>query len=178
MNYAIVFDPKTNTILGSKSYTETPEQYPANEFPCTQAQAQNPTLWQLVGGVLVQSLAAAQAAQIEVLKTACAKAITGGYVSSALGSAHTYPSTPTDQLNMAASVIASQLPGIASTWTTVFWCQDSTGAWAMLPHTAAQIQQAGSDGKAWVTTQQLKLASLSAQVMAATTVAAVEAVVW
>ncbi|HQU11401.1 MAG TPA: hypothetical protein PLV07_07435, partial [Acidiphilium sp.] len=119
-----------------------------------------------------------QAAQIAVLKAACEAAITGGYVSAALGSAHTYPSTPTDQLNMAASVIASQLPGLPSTWATAFWCQDSTGKWAMLAHTAPQIQQAGSDGKAWVTTQQLKLASLSAQVMAATTVTAVQAITW
>jgi hypothetical protein len=38
--------------------------------------------------------------------------------------------------------------------------------------------QAGLDGKAWVTTQQENLASLLAQVAAATTVSAVQAVVW
>lgn len=123
-------------------------------------------------------LAEAQAAQILVLKNACINAITSGYSSTALGSTYTYPSALTDQLNMAASVIASQLPGLASGWTTVFWCSDTAGAWAMRPHTAAQIQQAGSDGKAWVTAQQVKLASLTSQIAAATTVAAVQAIIW
>lgn len=177
MFYAMILDAGNNGI-GSHAYAEAPSAYPSNEFPCSSAQAQNPTMWQLTSGALVQSLSATQAAQIAALKAACASAITGGYTSSALGAAYTYPSGPTDQLNMTASVVASQLPNLPSTWTTPFWCADSTGAWAMRAHTAAQIQQAGSDGKAWVTSCQTKLDGLVTQVMTATTPSAVQAIVW
>lgn len=125
------------------------------------------------------TLAQAQAAQIAALTAACAAAITGGYSSSALGAPHTYPSGTTDQINMMGSVTASTLPAASvAGWTTPFWCEDATGAWSYQNHTAAQIQQAGSDGKAWVVACQLKLAGLNAQVAAATTAAAVEAVTW
>jgi hypothetical protein len=50
--------------------------------------------------------------------------------------------------------------------------------WSFAPHNAAQIQQAGSDGKAWVLSCQSKLQTLLAQVSAATTVAAVQAINW
>ncbi len=123
-------------------------------------------------------LAQPQAAQIAILRAAAAAAITGGYQSSALGAAHTYPSTTNDQINMLGSVAASMLPSLPAGWTTEFWCADSTGAWAFQPHTAAQIQAAGNDGKAWVTACQTKLATLAAEVTAATTLAAVRGVVW
>lgn len=119
-----------------------------------------------------------QTAQIAVLTAACDAEIAAGYTSTALGTAHTYPTKTTDQLNMSASVVASLLPGIATDWTTPFWCADGTGAWAMRAHTAAQIQQAGSDGKALIQAAQVKLAALSVQVMAAADAAAVQAVAW
>jgi hypothetical protein len=124
------------------------------------------------------SLAAVQASRIATLRAACTTAITSGYTSAALGAAHSYPSTPTDQANMAASVVASLLPGIATGWTTPFWCADAGGTWSFAAHTAAQIQLAGSDGKAMVVGAQQKLAGLEAQVTAATTVAAVRALAW
>ncbi len=124
------------------------------------------------------SLAALQATQIAVLTAACDAEIAAGYISTALGAAYTYPTKTTDQLNMSASVVASLLPGIAGGWTTPFWCADAAGVWAMREHTAAQIQQAGSDGKALIQAAQVKLAVLSAQVMAAADAAAVQAVAW
>lgn len=124
------------------------------------------------------TLAQVQAAQIATLAAQAQAAIVGGYSSAALGSAYTYPSTPTDQANMQASVVASLLPNLASGWTTPFWCADGTGAWAMRNHTAAQIQQAGSDGKAMIQAAQVQLATLTAQVQAATTNAAVQAITW
>jgi hypothetical protein len=55
-----------------------------------------------------QLLATAQAAQAAVVTTACYATITGGFTSSALGSAYTYPSNNTtqhpDQSNLNASV--------------------------------------------------------------------------
>ena len=120
----------------------------------------------------------AQAVQLASLRAECDAAILAGYVSSALGAVYLYPSSTTDQINMMGSVTASMLPGLAAGWSTPFWCKDNSGVWAMRPHTASQIRQAGNDGKAWVLTCQQKLAALSATVAAATTVDAVKAVVW
>src|ERR1035437_6239043 len=122
---------------------------------------------------------ATKTAKIAELRVACAKAIVGGFASSALGSTHNYPSQDLDQQNMAASVLASLLSdGLVSGWTTPFWCQDGSGAWAFVPHTATQIQQVGSDGKLFVMTAQQKLVTLSAEVMAATSDGAVAAIAW
>jgi hypothetical protein len=121
----------------------------------------------------------AQQQQLTLLSNNAKQAIIGGFSSSALGSAHLYPSGQTDQLNLTASVVASMLPGVPSTFTTLFYCATGTPAvWAFTPHTAAQIQQVGVDAKAWIQSQQATHATLGAEVMAATTVAAVQAVVW
>jgi hypothetical protein len=119
-----------------------------------------------------------QAERVATLRVACATAITGGYTSSALGTPHTYPNGATDQVNMLGSVAASLLPNLPAGWVTQFWCEDAAGAWAYQAHTAEQIQQAGADGKAWVTTCQIKLATLVGAVNAATDSAGVEAVTW
>lgn len=137
-----------------------------------------PTFAQLEAAWPAAQLQAAQASQKTRVQASCVAAITSGFVSSALGSPNTYPSTLTDQHNLSGSVIASLLPNLPSGWTTSFWCMDSTGAWAFTPHTAAQIQQAGLDGKAWITAQQEKLASLNAQIEVATTVSEVTAIIW
>lgn len=142
--------------------------------------------WTVQNGVLVappaptaaQLLAQAQAAQISIITQACAAAITSGFTSSALGSAHTYPSGLTDQANLTANVLSSLLPGLPSTWTTPQLCQDASGVWAYVAHTAAQIQQVGSDGKAAILGYLTKKASLQAEIEAATTVSAVQAIVW
>ena len=119
-----------------------------------------------------------QAAKIAFLTASCAAQIVGGYQSSALGSVHTYPGKPTDQINMLGSVTASLLPGLATDWQTPFWCADEAGAWSFQMHTAAQIQAAGADGKAAVATAQTKLATLSAQVAAATSPEDLTTIVW
>lgn len=102
------------------------------------------------------------------LTNACAATITGGYTSDALGSTHTYPSKPADQANMVASVTSSLLPNLPSGWSTKFWCCDSNGNWAFVPHNASQIQQAGSDGKVFIQSQQAQLEKLKSQVNNAT----------
>lgn len=141
--------------------------------------------WTYVNGIFnappapAVSLAQAQAAAVAGLTAACGAAITGGYSSAALGTPHTYPMSQTDQINMLGSIAASTLPsGQVPGWTTPFMCADSTGAWALRPHTATQIQQAGQNGKAWVVTCQTHLAAQAAAVLAATTVADVEAITW
>lgn len=128
--------------------------------------------------VSAPTLAEAQVAKIAELTDDCQATILGGYTSSALGAVYTYPSKPTDQQNMIASVLASLLPGVSADWTTPFWCADTSGNWAMRLHTPAQIQQVGADGKTHVQLAQVKLANLNAQVMAATTVSEVQAIIW
>lgn len=185
------FDPASSRVTGwydtaTAVYATLPAAAVLLEVSAAQwaARLADPSGWAVVAGALVAwvppppTLAAVQAAQIALLRAACDAAITGGYTSSALGAPHTYPSTVLDQQNMIASVTASLLPGLAAGWTTPFWCEDSTGAWAMAPHTAAQIQQAGSDGKAAVVAAQQHLATLSAEVAAAATTAAVQAIAW
>ena len=135
----------------------------------------------LVDGAVVPAsykLATLQARQASALRASCAASITGGYPSAALGAPHSYPCNPIDQSNMIASVTASLLPGLAADWTTPFWCADASGGWVFHPHTAAQIQQAGQDGKAAVVAAQGRLAGLLAQVTAATTAEQVAAVIW
>ncbi|MBD1412847.1 hypothetical protein ID145_16865 [Burkholderia contaminans] len=124
------------------------------------------------------SLADTRAAQIAALDAACKTAIYAGFSSSALGDVHTYPAQDTDQQNLSVSVLASLMPNLPTGWTTPFWCCDSSGVWSYVPHSAAQIQQVGQDGKAAILAAIAKKAQLAAQVNAATTIAAVQAIVW
>ncbi|MEP9376218.1 hypothetical protein ABLE91_05870 [Aquabacter sp. CN5-332] len=116
-------------------------------------------------------------AKVAELTGACAASIVAGYSSAALGASHEYPAQPVDQLNMMGSVTASLLPGLPLDWSTPFWCADEDGVWSFRPHTAAQIQQAGADGKAHVVACQEHLAALNADAMAASP-EALAAIVW
>lgn len=116
--------------------------------------------------------------QISTIRMACSTAITSGFTSSALGSAYTYPSNVTDQANLNANVVSSLLPNLPTTWTTEQLCADSTGVWAYRAHTAAQIQQVGSDGKSATMACLLKNGALTMQIDAATTVSAVQSITW
>jgi hypothetical protein len=128
----------------------------------------------------VLSLAELKAAQITTLSAACQAQIYTGFTSSALGTAHTYPAKDKDQVNLSGSVVASLLPGLPPTWKTPFWCADSTGTWAFTDHTAAQIQQVGSDAKAAILEALTRNATLAAQVMdpATDTAGKVAVIVW
>ena len=118
------------------------------------------------------------AAKLAELEAACVAQILAGYTSAALGAPHTYPAKDADQRNMTASVTASLLPGLAADWTAPFWCADADGTWAMQPHTAAQIQQAGADGYAAILAARVKLAGLNARVATATTPDDLAALTW
>lgn len=148
-----------------------PDYVPTGAAEITEAQAdaiRNPPL----------TLTQAQALQAQAIAVACRTAIYAGFTSSALGAAYTYPASDTDQRNLIAQVTSSLLPNLPSGWTAPFWCADSTGAWAMRAHTAAQIQKAGQDGQAAITALRTQAAKLTAEIEAATTVAAVQAVTW
>lgn len=113
--------------------------------------------------------------QISQIDTDCANAIVGGFPSSALGAAFTYPSKTTDQQNLAAAVQRSMLPGFTS---VLFWCADRYGSWAMRGHNQAQIQQVGIDGFNWISKCIAQKAMLEAQVMGLEDPASIAAVVW
>lgn len=122
-----------------------------------------------------QLLAAAQSAQVALVSAECEMAILAGFTSSALGTAHNYPSSHTDQRNLQSVVSASQ--GQPSSWGAPLWCAAS-GLWAFTSHTAAQVQQVNADWVAFRVAAQQKYANLVDQINAATSVAAVKAIGW
>lgn len=105
------------------------------------------------------------------IETSCAGTITGGVSSSALGVAHTYPSQQVDQMNLTAVVLRSTLAGFTSANLKTL-----DAGW--LNHTAAQIQQVGIDVESFISTQLQRSSTLQAQIDAATTSDAVQAIVW
>ena len=124
-----------------------------------------PTAAQLDGA----ALAVAQSAQIAALRTACANAITGGFSSSALGSAYSYPSDPISQANM--NTIAGSPSGGS------LWCE-SGGVWSLKPHTQAQAQAVLASFVSWLNACQSQLVTLTGEVQGATTVSAVQLITW
>lgn len=147
--------------------------------PTTSYDKWNGSSWVTDGAA---QLADAQAAKIAVLSSACQAAIYAGFTSSALGALHAYPFKASeahpDQQNLASSVLASTLPNLPADWTTPFWCADAIGNWAFVPHSAAQIQKVGQDAMASKLANIQKNATLAAEVMAATTIEAVQAIAW
>ena len=129
--------------------------------------------WYVASGTLTQTnpnaLPQVQASQAALLRTACQSAITGGFTSSALGSAYNYPSDPTSQSNL--NTVAGSPSGGS------LWCE-SGGVWAMKPHTQSQAQAVLASFVAWLNSCQSQLATLTAEVNAATTVSAVQAITW
>ena len=121
--------------------------------------------------VTADQLTPAKADQIKLVTQACAAAIISGFTSMALGTVHTYPSQPNDQTNLIGAV-ASGLAAIN------FWCADATMTWNFASHTAAQMKQVLADGGTQHEAYSAKLAGLVAQIQAAVTVSAVQAVVW
>lgn len=126
-----------------------------------------------------QLLAMAKVTQNTIINTAAVTVITGGVSSSALGSAYLYPTKPTDQVNLTSNVVDSLMPASQTTgWTTPQMCKDSTGVWAYVAHSNVQIQQVGNDVKTGIASFLVKKNNLLNQITAATTVTAVEAIVW
>jgi hypothetical protein len=132
----------------------------------------------VVNGLLVappaptsaQLVATAKATQIALLTSACGTTITSGFISSALGTAYTYPSKPNDQANLVGAVTA----GISVNT----WVMDKNGTWSKQLHTAAQIKQVLVDGATAYQMCSDKLATLIDNINTATTVADVQAIVW
>jgi hypothetical protein len=119
-----------------------------------------------------------KAAKLEAITQACAVSIVSGFTSNALGADNFYPSGPTDQVNLTASVAASREPGLPDTWRAPFYCRDAAGNWARVPHTAAQIQRVGMDGYNTIIAKMAVKDALEVQIMNATTAEEVDALQW
>ncbi|EXF96292.1 hypothetical protein HK44_020740 [Pseudomonas fluorescens HK44] len=156
-----------------------------SEVECTEDQFNNYLSYRRVNGVITLAAVAdlvanAQPIQSALVDAACAAAIVSGFTCDALvpGTPYTYPSKLTDQANLSDSVLSSLVPGLATNWTTPFWCADETGTWGYREHTAAQIQAVGVCRKTMITVMISKKITLEAAIAAAATVEAVQAVVW
>ena len=112
----------------------------------------------------------AKTAQIATLTNSCGAAIIAGFPSSALGTAYTYPSKPNDQTNLIGAV--------ASGLSINFWAKDANGVWSRPLHTALQIKKVLVDGVTTYQSYSAKLLDLVTKVNAATTVEAVQAIVF
>jgi hypothetical protein len=156
------FDPDvivvdTDGVFSFKTSSGVPLKVPTTLVPFT---IPTPTPAQL--------LADAQTTQSAIVKTSCANAITTTFSSSALGNAFNYDCGPLDQANISyVSVHGGSL-----------WCQSGSNPWAFTAHTAAQGLQVQADMTAHIQAQQTIYAGLLSQINAATTVAAVQAIVW
>lgn len=134
--------------------------------------------WSQSRGNWVESLTKRKLLKSEAISNACALAIVSGFASWALDSQHYYPSKFLDQQNLAASVLASYDPDNESTWTTPFWCSDTSGEWAFVSHTASQIREVGRDAKASILAYQFKNEQLQTAIKEASTLGELDSIVW
>ena len=152
--YALVLDANGNGIEGAM-YAEAPATLPANQVACTQAQADDATLWQLVSGTLVQSLSATQAAQTALVEQSYASYQFNGFTSSALGSAYTYPSHAVAQTQLIALLTQAHSHMLAPAWAASEVV--AVGEWCAVPGVGLfQCTAGGTTGTAaptWPTVQ-------------------------
>ena len=117
-------------------------------------------------------LAQAQQTQNAALQAGCNSAFNAGFASAASGSALTYGFKPSDQANL--NELATMLSLGVATWPVSWQTPDGT----IVSLTQAQFTSLLTDAQKFKWAQINQLRSLQAQVQAATTVSAVQAVVW
>lgn len=130
--------------------------------------------WIYTDGVLSAppepDLFSVKTAQLSILSRSCARQIVSGVNSSALGEAYIYASDGVDQRNILLAAQSAK-GGLLS-------CQNASGVWARVAHTQAQAQQVLEDFVTARDAARTKLTGLETQISAATTVEAVQAVLW
>ncbi len=150
---------------------------PAGAVVCTQAEAQIPGAYTITAGAIapwLPSLAQAQATQIGTLSASYAAAVAQpvGYTSKG-GVSKTFDADPSSVTTL-QSALAGYTPAGAVPSGFYWVANDNT----QVPFTLADLQGLAQAMLAQGWTAFQKLQTLKAQVAAATTVAAVQAVVW
>jgi hypothetical protein len=123
------------------------------------------------GPTTAQQLASAQTAKLAELNDKCGQVIVSGFVSSALGVVHTYPSDLEAQGNLGMALKRLEDTTLASLY---FKTIDA----GYLAHTKTQLTQVFYDGFDYGNVQITHYNQLKAQVNAATTAAQGQAIVW
>lgn len=130
MIYGIQFDSSGNPVSGWEAPDST-YPVPSDVTICTEAQNADYMAWTLVNGALVQSLSYAKAAQVSLMEQAYADLQFGGFQSSALGSAHNYPSAAVAQAQLNALQTLSHAHQLAPEWSASMTV--ATGSWLHVP---------------------------------------------
>ena len=175
--YAIIFDPSGNGT-GVHTYSEEPSSYPPNEFPCSAAQAQNPMAYSSVNGQIVESLAAAKSVQSGIVVAACLSAESAPLAfTNAAGTASTFPMDSgklAKYLSIYTKYYVKGLPFPNSSTTYNFY--DVNGK--AVGMTLTDIENFFNAVEAQVDGALAKQETLLADIASATTVTAVQAIIW
>ena len=174
MYYALMIDNNGNGI-GSHAYVEQPSSYPSNEVPCTEAQAKNPMAYQVVNGQIVESLSYAKTSQIALLQSAFQQAEQAPVsLTLASGVTASFGMTPHDWSKIIG--LYSKYVAKGAALPSGYRIPDVHGTLQAV--TVADIENLFNAGETQMTGAIAKLESLAGQVEAATTVSAVQAIVW
>ena len=174
MFYALIIDSNGNG-MGSHAYVEEPSSYPSNEIPCTEAQAKNPMAYQVVNGQIVESLPYTKTSQIALLQSAFQKAEQSpASLTLASGVTASFGMTPHDWSKIIG--LESKYVAKGTALPSGYQIPDVNGTLQAV--TVTDIENLFNAGETQMTGAIAKLASLVSQVEAATTVSAVQAIVY
>jgi len=176
--YAIIFDSNGNGTGSHKWMDEKTVVLASNEIACTEAQAQNPSAWQVVNGILALSLTSAQATQKALLLASYQSAVNAPIAfKNSAGVTSTYPSGDTVLTNgMKAKDLLAQILSAGSTaWTLGKWLDTNNIAQTF---TFADLQGLAGAMESAITLDWTDLIAKIANVDACTTVAEVQAIIF
>lgn len=177
-SFALIVDSNGNGT-GSHKWSDTASMVLApNEVECTPAQAQNPLMYCVVNGVITESLPAAKAEQIALLQSSYKSAVNAPVTfKNAAGVTSTYPSGNTVLTNgmKASALLAQVIAAGSSAWTLGKWLDTNNIAQTF---TFADLQGLAAAMEAAATVDWTDLVDKIAQVNEATSVSAVQAIVW
>ena len=174
MFYALIIDSNGNG-MGSHAYVEEPSSYPSNEIPCTEAQAKNPMAYQVVNGQIVESLPYTKTSQIALLQSAFEQAEQAPVsLTLASGITASFGMSPHDWTKIVG--LYSKYVAKGTALPSGYQIPDVNGTLQAV--TVTDIENLFNAGETQMTGAIAKLASLVAQVQSATTVSAVQAIVY
>ncbi len=175
-SYALIIDNNNNIIGCHKWADSTLMDMSSNEIECTFEQAQNPMMYCVVNGQVVESLTAAKAAQILVLQSSYQGAVNAPVTfKNAAGVTSTYPSGSTILKNgmKAKDLLSNILSAGSSAWTLGKWLDTNNVAQTF---TFADLQGLSGAMESAITLDWTDLIQKIDQVNNATSVSAVKAI--